>query len=328
MPLDQREKPRFPSPSIALTLVLTAFAGMRIIGRCWRVLFPVTVDSVNARYVEILAGQCLLFAAPAAFYLLRSRAKTSVMRIRALPMGACFCLLLAGVSSVFAIGILTAFWAFLLDMLSIPLVSTGIPIPGNANELWLALLVIGMTPALCEELLFRGLLLPSLERLGTRCALLLSGLLFALMHGQITALPAHLLLGFVLGLLLVGYGSLLAPMIFHATYNGAAMLLSYAQQSLDPGQIGETAGKTHALSVTELAANALPVLLVTGLTAGALIWLPMRLAARKNSPILHKPSGERLPLEARALLVMLLVYFLIEYGRNIYAVTSFAGVAL
>ncbi|MCL2812322.1 MAG: CPBP family intramembrane metalloprotease [Clostridia bacterium] len=303
---------RFPSPVAALALVLLAFVGMQILSVLWRLIFPFVDGSANTRYIEILVQQCLMLALPAALYLLLKRPQATALRMRVLPVGTCVCLLLAAIASMFAISALTVLWALLMDALGLPLVGSSVPTPGGAGELWLSLLVIGIAPALCEELLFRGLLLPSMERLGTRRAMLISGLLFALMHGSITALPAHLLLGFVLGYLLVGYGSLLAPMLFHAAYNGAVMLLAYAQQSVALDQLEQP-----TFTAAEVAASVVPMLCVAALIAGALIWLPMGRAARdKNPPPHYEPSGKRLPAGAKALLVLLLLYFVFIYVAN------------
>jgi len=318
--------PFFPSPNAALILVLFAFSGMQAVSLLWRLLFPFARDSVSGRYAEILTQQCLLLALPAVLYLRRTRPRVIALRMRALPMGACVCLLLAAAASMLAANALTVFWALLLDVLGLPLVSSSVPAPGNAGELWLSLLVIGITPALCEELLFRGLVLPSLERMGTRPALLLSGLLFALMHGQITALPAHLLLGFTLGYLLIGYGSLWAPMLFHAAFNGITMLFAYALRGF---ALEQSANGLPALPAAELIAGAAPVLLAAGLAAAALIWLPLRQAARwKNPPPRFEAPRERLPAGAKALVVVLIVYFLFMYGANMYMTAYWAGVSI
>ncbi|MCL2544803.1 MAG: CPBP family intramembrane metalloprotease [Clostridia bacterium] len=326
-PLSTFHSPLFPSPTVALALVLLAFVGMQAVSVLWHLFFPSARGSVSARYVEILVQQCLMLALPAALYLLRTRPWATAMRMRALPAGACVCLLLAAVAAMFALNMLTVLWALLMDALGLPLVGSSVPPPGNAGELWLSLLVIGITPALCEELLFRGLVQPSLERMGTRRALLLGGLLFALMHGQITALPAHLLLGFVLGALLVGYGSLLAPMIFHAAYNGVTMAFGYVQRNAALEQAERSASGLPDLSAAELIAGVAPVLIVAGLATVAFIWLPMRWAARKNPPPRFEATGERLPPAAKVLLVILLLYFVFTYAMNIVMTAHWAGVS-
>ena len=319
--LSTLNSPFFPSPVAALGLVLLAFAGMQAASLLWHLLFPSARESVSARYVEILVQQCLMMALPVALYLLRKRPRATALRLRGLPVGTCLCLVLAAVATMFATSMFITLWALLMEALGLPMVGSGVPTPGGTGELWLSLLVIGIAPALCEELLFRGALLPSLEGLGTRPALVISGLVFALMHGQITVLPAHLLLGFVLGYLLVGYGSLLAPMLFHAAYNGASMTVSYLLRNITLEQAEQPA------LTAEVIAGIVPMMLIAGLAAWLLIRLPMGRAARgKNPPPRYEPSGERLPAGAKALLALLLFYFVFIYAANMLMAAHWAGV--
>ena len=69
----------------------------------------------------------------------------------------------------------------------------------------------------CEELFFRGYLLPALSPHGRLRASVIVSLCFALMHGS--ALTAHAALGLLLCLLTMRTGSLLAPILVHAGCN-------------------------------------------------------------------------------------------------------------
>jgi len=74
-----------------------------------------------------------------------------------------------------------------------------------------------------EELLFRAFVLGrGREPFGRVAALLVSTALFAAAHSQ--PLPA-LLIGLLLGLLYLKYGSVTVPLIFHVLLNGFIMLL-------------------------------------------------------------------------------------------------------
>ena len=75
----------------------------------------------------------------------------------------------------------------------------------------------------CEELFFRGYLLPALSPQGRLRASVIVSLCFALMHGS--ALTAHAALGLLLCLLTIQTGSLLAPILVHAGYNLALTAL-------------------------------------------------------------------------------------------------------
>ena len=60
----------------------------------------------------------------------------------------------------------------------------------DGKPLWLLVLIVAVTPALCEETLFRGLLFSGLSRAGPAVALVASSLLFGLAHGSIYRLSA------------------------------------------------------------------------------------------------------------------------------------------
>lgn len=86
--------------------------------------------------------------------------------------------------------------------------------------LWVVWLVLGVTPGICEELLFRGLIFSGLRRLGAWPAVLLSALLFGLAHASIYRLLPTFILGVLLGVLRWRSGSVVPGMVMHAVNNG------------------------------------------------------------------------------------------------------------
>jgi len=91
-----------------------------------------------------------------------------------------------------------------------------------ANRLWF-LLVLGLLPALCEELAFRGFILTGLrQRYKPATAVLLSSFLFALSQMNVFQFVPHFLLGAVLGYLVLRTGSLWPGVVFHLIYNALA----------------------------------------------------------------------------------------------------------
>ncbi|MCP3140634.1 ABC transporter permease subunit/CPBP intramembrane protease [Pyxidicoccus xibeiensis] len=99
----------------------------------------------------------------------------------------------------------------------------------NRWPLPLALTVLALVPALCEEAAFRGVVLTGLSRTGSRVvAVVGSALAFGLVHIH----PAHVLLAGVVGLVLghatLRTGSMLAGVLLHLFNNGVSVLLSRA----------------------------------------------------------------------------------------------------
>jgi sodium transport system permease protein len=99
--------------------------------------------------------------------------------------------------------------------------------PLSLPILWL---VIGLTPAICEETLFRGLILAGLRKWGKWPAILCSAFLFGLAHASIYRLLPTLLLGIVLGIVVWRTGSLLCGVIIHALNNGLMATMLHSPQ--------------------------------------------------------------------------------------------------
>ncbi|MGZ9124714.1 MAG: CPBP family intramembrane glutamic endopeptidase [Candidatus Binatia bacterium] len=83
-----------------------------------------------------------------------------------------------------------------------------------------AVLAICVQPAVFEEIAFRGIIQDSLTRvLGARESLIVTALMFGILHLSIPSLPHLLALGLVLGWLRLRTQSLLPGMALHFTHN-------------------------------------------------------------------------------------------------------------
>ena len=72
---------------------------------------------------------------------------------------------------------------------------------------------------LVEEVVFRGMIFQSMRRFGDSFALVLSAILFALFHGNLSQAPNAFLMGLVIGYLVLYSGSLWVGIIIHAVNN-------------------------------------------------------------------------------------------------------------
>ncbi|MBX2926966.1 MAG: CPBP family intramembrane metalloprotease [Saprospiraceae bacterium] len=106
-------------------------------------------------------------------------------------------------------------------------------------ELLFNLLVIGVAPAVGEELLFRGVVQQQTSRwLGKPVtAIWLTAILFSLIHLQFAGFLPRLLLGAALGYLFYWTRSLWAPIVGHFAVNGIQVLAQYfAKTDLDAAE--------------------------------------------------------------------------------------------
>ena len=120
--------------------------------------------------------------------------------------------------------------------------------PHGFVDALLSMGAIAVAPAVCEELLFRGIVLPSLLRpLGPAAAVLFSSVLFGVIHLDRTGsslslyrVPFAFVVGAGLGALRVRTGSLVSPVLAHALLN--AITFAVVPLSEDPG-LGEAAAR-------------------------------------------------------------------------------------
>jgi membrane protease YdiL (CAAX protease family) len=100
--------------------------------------------------------------------------------------------------------------------------------PRGVLDLLVSVAAIALVPALCEEIVLRGAVLPSLRpRLGETGAVGASSLLFALIHDRYR-MPFTFVVGLGLGALRVRTGSLTPPVLAHAALNTITFLAAWA----------------------------------------------------------------------------------------------------
>jgi sodium transport system permease protein len=95
----------------------------------------------------------------------------------------------------------------------------------EAPGLWQIVLVIGIVPALCEEIAFRGFILSGFRHLGHKWrAIVYSALFFGVTHTILQQSLIASLLGVVIGLVAVQTGSLAPGIVFHVLHNSLALV--------------------------------------------------------------------------------------------------------
>ncbi len=96
------------------------------------------------------------------------------------------------------------------------------------DKVWINLLVIAFLPALCEEVFYRGFLVSAFKETSSgKSAILLSSILFGLMHIDFIRIIPTTLLGITFGYAVYKTGSLFIPMLMHFLNNAMAVLASY-----------------------------------------------------------------------------------------------------
>jgi len=110
----------------------------------------------------------------------------------------------------------------------------------GGGNFWVNLIFVAITPALFEEIFFRGFLQRRAERsMGIVGGILLSGILFGLFHLRLTQALPLAVLGCYLAYVTWRTGSLMIPVVLHFLNNGLTLAVSeWGSESLsDPETI-------------------------------------------------------------------------------------------
>jgi sodium transport system permease protein len=120
---------------------------------------------------------------------------------------------------------------------------------GHAAPLWAIWLAVGVTPAICEELFFRGWILSGLRRSGMIPALLVTAVLFGLAHASVYRVLPTAFLGFVFGYAVWKTRSIATSVIAHALNNGLMATLALSPSIAARLGIGSSAYLPWGLTV-------------------------------------------------------------------------------
>jgi len=263
---------RGETPSVAegllcglLILLATFFAGLR----------PIRLEVWNDFVRMVATTQLGLVAGPAlimSVFLARSPRQTlllNVPRVWTLPAAFALAVALHPLVLLLAQGI-TATYPLSEDMLRRLEALTQV---AQRAETWQLLLVVALTPAICEELAFRGFILSGLRHLGSPwAAVAVSSLLFGITHGLLQQSLSAVAVGLVIGYVALQTNSLLPGAIFHLTHNALSVLAGRMTQQ----QIEQHPWLDWVLYPTGSHAVPYayhwPVLVVAGVVSLGLLW--------------------------------------------------------
>lgn len=95
-----------------------------------------------------------------------------------------------------------------------------------------AFVVIALIPGIGEELVFRGMLQPELQRAtgNIHAAIWISAIMFSAIHLQFFGFIPRMLLGVLFGYLYYWSGNIVVPMLAHFVNNGFSLLMVYLYQ--------------------------------------------------------------------------------------------------
>lgn len=147
----------------------------------------------------------------------------------------------------------------------------------NVGWYFLNLILLGVVPAICEELIFRGVIYQGLkENFSPVARILLTGLLFALMHQNIMQFIYPFILGCVLSVVMEKTNNLLYPILIHMFNNFTTLTFYYFLQN------------------TKFNVNWWFILLAIALAGVTclILWILYKFYLKKQKPVEVEKSGE------------------------------------
>lgn len=109
--------------------------------------------------------------------------------------------------------------------------------PKTFSEIMLFVLECAVVPALVEEFAVRGVIMQPLRKYGDRFAILMSSLIFALMHGNMVQIPFAFVAGIALGYFAMSTGSIWTSVAIHFANNLFAVVTTVISEKTSFGGV-------------------------------------------------------------------------------------------
>ena len=140
----------------------------------------------------------------------------------------------AAIGLSFTLALINTMWLMPINFSEY--ISPDVPGTYYAHDFILDVIGIAMVPAVCEEFLFRGLILSALLPYGKKTAIFGSAILFCLMHQNPAQILAPFALGIIFAYITIETGSIWGGIIIHFLNNLLTVVLSAIIYTVEPGK--------------------------------------------------------------------------------------------
>lgn len=251
-----------------------------IAGVAAEIILGSSFDQYNDKflYISTIINEYLLLLAPVLILAAVKKVNfREFFRLKVLKPLPALIILAASVPAYFAALMLNSIVVYFLQFIGdIP--AQSIPVPKTPVELLVGILVIGVTPAICEETLHRGLMLRSYEIRGTYRAIVITALFFGFFHFDITNFFGTAFLGLIIAYYVARTDSIFAGMLAHFLNNTIAEVIQYFwadKNTLQKVTISsQELGSVILYGIAGLAAVSLLVMLIKYVTRNTAITIP------------------------------------------------------
>lgn len=191
-------------------------------------------------YLSLVAVQLFVFMLPAVFYIrFRSLDMRDNVRLRLpAPDKIMFCVLCAIILIVTSMLVSAAGGAFGSSVYSWGYISSLTDGAENGGATVYYAVCFALIPAVCEELLFRGIIMSEYQRSSIPTAVIASSLFFAMLHFDLSNLPFYFFAGLILSMCAYAANSIIASGCVHLLFNLFALFGGEIVENV-VGSIGE-----------------------------------------------------------------------------------------
>ena len=131
-----------------------------------------------------------------------------------------------GVSSMFLLSGALNYFQLLVDKLGFTSTSLSYELNSPSSYI-ISLISLAVIPAVCEEMIFRGVLVNALKHKGKIFAVVLSSIMFSIFHFSPSQLIYPICFGLILGIVYLRTNNILFPMLLHFINNALSLSIQY-----------------------------------------------------------------------------------------------------
>lgn len=119
----------------------------------------------------------------------------------------------------------------LMNSIGVTLTSPEMPVPDSVLGMVMYTVQIAFIPSLVEEFALRGVIMQPLRKYGDRFAIVMSAIVFALMHGNMVQAPFAFIAGITIGYFVISTGSIWTGVLIHFFNNLFSSIIALAESN-------------------------------------------------------------------------------------------------
>lgn len=181
----------------------------------------------NITNLQKIAIYIVIFVLPMIIYLKVNKYKGSTafrlkhFKVKYIPF-----VLMFGISVSVICALINAGFGALLSGLKVSVGGTS-TVSFSSESMLVVVIANVLMPAICEELLIRGIALTEYEKYGVAVSVIMTSALFSLFHGSLVSIPSLFIAGVCYAVITFLFKSVYPAMICHIINNAIAVYISY-----------------------------------------------------------------------------------------------------